>query len=242
MAKTETSVTNLKINQGTYADIQDNLSSIGEDELIITDDKNIPIPSSNDGGKFVGVDNSGEFALINAGIVGNAAPTTATAANFVGQIYIDTTNNNTYQCTAITGDGGNPEVFTYTWSLVLKDTNVSNLYGIGLDSGKLCTVGATDAEIDARTHVYHPITPAHLNYAVKAALSDANHLTMTAAEQAVAQSVLGISGGGVDIDDSSITENASNKIQAVGVISTNGLVSADEIDLGLTVQIYEAED
>jgi len=64
MAKTETQVKNLKINQGTYADILTNLSSIGENELIITDDKNIPIPTSNDNGKVVGVVD-GDFSLVN---------------------------------------------------------------------------------------------------------------------------------------------------------------------------------
>ena len=44
------------------------------------------------------------------------------------------------------------------------------------------------------------------------------------------------------IDGSSITENSSDKIQAVGVIGTNGLISADTIDTGLTIQIYEAGD
>lgn len=49
-------------------------------------------------------------------------------------------------------------------------------------------------------------------------------------------------GGSVSIDNSSITENASNQIQAVGVIGTNGLLGADTIDTGLTIQIYEAND
>ena len=39
MAKTETNVSNLKINRGTYTKIQENISSIGEDELIILTDK-----------------------------------------------------------------------------------------------------------------------------------------------------------------------------------------------------------
>ena len=129
------------------------------------------------------------------GLTGSTAPTTSTACSRVGCIYLDTTNNTTYQCVAITAQGTTPETYTYTWNLVLKDTNISNLYGVGLDSGKLCTVGATDAEIDARVHVYHSITPAHLNYAVKAALTDTNHLTMTSEEQTTAQSVIGVSRG-----------------------------------------------
>lgn len=66
MAKTETIVNNLKINEGTYEKIQENIASIGENELIITDDKNMPIPSANDNGKVVGIVN-GDFAFVNAG-------------------------------------------------------------------------------------------------------------------------------------------------------------------------------
>ena len=50
--------------------------------------------------------------LQNAG-----APTTATVGT-LGQLLEDTTNAKLYQCTAVTGDGGNPEVFTYTWTEV----------------------------------------------------------------------------------------------------------------------------
>ena len=63
MSKTETTVSNLKINTGTYANISANASSIGEDELIITEDKSIPIPTSSDNGKVVGVVN-GDFSLV----------------------------------------------------------------------------------------------------------------------------------------------------------------------------------
>ena len=114
MAKTETTVSNLKINTGTYANIQANLSSIGEDELIITDDKNIPIPSSADNGKVISIDSNGEFNLISSTLTGSVAPTTSTAANFVGQFYLDTTNSKLYQCIAITS--GTPD--TYTWQEV----------------------------------------------------------------------------------------------------------------------------
>lgn len=61
MAKTETQVNNLKINEGTYEKIQENILSIGENELIITDDKNLPIPTTSDNGKVVGINASGEF-------------------------------------------------------------------------------------------------------------------------------------------------------------------------------------
>ena len=63
MAKTETTVNNLKINRGTYANIQANLASIGENELIITTDKTIPIPQAADAGKVISVNSSGEYTL-----------------------------------------------------------------------------------------------------------------------------------------------------------------------------------
>lgn len=63
MAKTETTVNNLKINRGTYANIQANLSSIGENELIITTDKNLPVPSTSDAGKVISVGSNGEYTL-----------------------------------------------------------------------------------------------------------------------------------------------------------------------------------
>lgn len=63
MAKTETNVSTLKINRGTYAKVQENLSSITENELIITSDKNVPIPTTNDNGKAVVVNASGEYEL-----------------------------------------------------------------------------------------------------------------------------------------------------------------------------------
>lgn len=61
MAKTETQI-NLKINKGTYEKIQENLNSISDNELIITTDKNIPVPTNNDNGKFFKVVN-GDYSL-----------------------------------------------------------------------------------------------------------------------------------------------------------------------------------
>lgn len=77
MAKTETDVSTLKINRGTYAKIQENLSSIGENELIITEDKNVPVPSANDAGKAVVVNASGDYELGSAGTNVVANPTLA---------------------------------------------------------------------------------------------------------------------------------------------------------------------
>ena len=49
-------------------------------------------------------------------INGASAPTTATEAKYVGQLYYDTTNDDLYYCSAITAQGTDPETYTYTWS------------------------------------------------------------------------------------------------------------------------------
>lgn len=66
--------------------------------------------------------------------------------------------------------------------------------GRGLDflsDGRLYVDVAGDTQITNRT-IGRPIATAQLNFAVKSALTDANHLTMTSSEQTVAQEVLGI--------------------------------------------------
>ena len=51
-------------------------------------------------------------------INGSAAPTTSTAAQYVGQLYYDTTNDDLYYCSAITAQGTTPETYTYTWNTI----------------------------------------------------------------------------------------------------------------------------
>lgn len=71
MAHIDTDISNLKINRGTKAIIDANLSSIGENELIFLTDKSIPIPAdkvgaadSVDKGKVVSVNANGNYELI----------------------------------------------------------------------------------------------------------------------------------------------------------------------------------
>ena len=159
---------------------------------------------------------------------GSGAPTTSTVG-FIGQIYIDTTNNISYQCSAINEDTSTtPSTFTYTWkpldeiksisaggTALTPDANgnvnipvagnsvkgvvdVRAFFGNEVDAyGRLATVKASNQEIDDKTNDYKAIVPSNLNYAVKAALSDANHLTMTDAEKQLAQQVLGGSPRGI---------------------------------------------
>lgn len=49
---------------------------------------------------------------------GASAPTTATEAKYVGQLYLDTTNSDMYYCSAITAQGTDPETYTYTWNTI----------------------------------------------------------------------------------------------------------------------------
>lgn len=53
-----------------------------------------------------------------AALNGSTAPTTATEAKYVGQLYYDTTNDDMYYCSAITAQGTTPETYTYTWNAI----------------------------------------------------------------------------------------------------------------------------
>lgn len=53
-----------------------------------------------------------------ASLNGAGAPTTATEAKYVGQLYYDTTNDDMYYCSAITAQGTTPETYTYTWNTI----------------------------------------------------------------------------------------------------------------------------
>ena len=138
-------------------------------------------------------------------LIGSSAPTTSTVGR-VGQLYKDITNNKLYICDAVATENN---VMTYTWIQLIRVTDrggygtngvfgvpgVPDVYGINFmdygDARLLIVQPATTANITARSE-RAPITPTNLNHAVKSALSDANHLTMTAAEQALAKSVLGV--------------------------------------------------
>lgn len=165
-------------------------------------------------------------------LTGSSAPTTSTAADYVGQFYLNATNNITYQCTAITSDGATPPTYTYTWKPIdsiksissggtaltpnssgnvnipklttsnlcglvdLGDIQSANQRGLWLDNNGYLTVRKADSSFIASRSGRCVIDPTNLNNAVKAALSDANHLTMTSAEQETAKSVLGLTGVG----------------------------------------------
>ena len=108
-------------------------------------------------------------------LTGSFAPTTSTIASFVGQIYIDTTNNKTYQCTAITTENN---ITTYTWVQLIRADNKANSTNLGVvktgsnlgvtvnANGEMYIDYATNNDIDAKSSYRKPIVPAQLNYAV----------------------------------------------------------------------------
>lgn len=59
-------------------------------------------------------------------ISGSGAPTSSTAAKYAGQLYIDTANNKTYQCTVI---DTTTTPATYTWVKLIRATDITYLTG-----------------------------------------------------------------------------------------------------------------
>lgn len=79
-------------------------------------------------------------------------------------------------------------------SSTIGAVKILNAYGIAIRAdGTLQTYSANSSLIATRQNQSCPITPNNLNTAVTAALTDKNHITLTAAQQATARGVLGIS-------------------------------------------------
>ncbi len=67
--------------------------------------------------------------------------------------------------------------------------------GIGvLPNGGLYIQSATSGQISSRSNTYNPVLPAQINLAVKAALTDSNHITLLPAEQKTARDIFGAVG------------------------------------------------
>lgn len=149
---------------------------------------------------------------------GTEAPTTSTVATFEGQLYIDTTNNNTYQCIEI--DTTNK---VYTWVKLIKETDyasdgnrlgvvsLNSIFGITsfnntLYKNALAIQPATEAIIAKKTDMYKPITPYFHDYAVKVGITTNTH-TLTKEEQAKAQSWLGVDKLFIDEGDNLLKVN-----------------------------------
>ena len=166
MAKTETKI-DLKINKGTYAKIKENLSQIGEDELIITTDKNIPVPdtSGSDDGKVLIVDN---YDYVLQQMKSDDVDDTSQTHKFVTQAMYDYLDNILYQAPTIstlqlsgTVDGisnnnisGNFENGT---TIVItgfrhQETNVANISGnLTFDDSESVTPSASAENVSLAT-------------------------------------------------------------------------------------------
>ena len=77
------------------------------------------------------------------------------------------------------------------------DTNIiktTTNYGTKVQGGYLAVHAASNAMINSRSYSYQCITPSTLNYAVTAALTDANKISLTDAQKASAQDTIGAYG------------------------------------------------
>lgn len=156
-------------------------------------DKEITIKSISANGSAIAPDENKNVDIDIKSVVkksylfGTGAPTTSTAAEFVGQLYSDTQNIKLYQCTGITeSDDGTK---TYEWIKVIRDKDVpteankevgvvrvDSIYGITTGwrvagnvtyEGILQTVHASEYDINNRNNMYRPIVPYNLDYAVR---------------------------------------------------------------------------
>ncbi len=159
----------------------------------------VPIKSVSVNGEKVEPDNNknvdidGNTIVSESYLKGSGAPTSSTAADFVGQMYLDNTNTKLYQCVSITtseADGTK----SYEWIKVIRGNDSAPTkgfvdwatagpgvvmaapeYGTSVVSsfigGKwyplMSTAPAKNEEIDARKQSYKPIVPLNLDYAVR---------------------------------------------------------------------------
>lgn len=99
---------------------------------------------------------------------------------------------------SITADGvanipmasGNSDISDNNSYGVVK--SCGSIYGIYMHEDGICTRSANNEFIDSRTNRFCPITPAQVDYAVKAAMCDGKGAAWTAAEQAAARERMGL--------------------------------------------------
>lgn len=150
-------------------------------------DKEITIKSISANGSAIAPDENKNVDIDIKSVVkksylfGTGAPTTSTAAEFVGQLYSDTQNIKLYQCTGITeSDDGTK---TYEWIKVIRDNDYpttdfaalpgvvrvsQGVYGLNVSTrGVLIINKASNSDINKKTNEYLPIVPANLDYAVR---------------------------------------------------------------------------
>lgn len=162
------------------------------------------IPLRNPSGNFYVGQPTLPYECANLGTVtakqGTEAPTESTVALFVGQIYQDTTNNTTYQCTAI--DTTNK---VYTWVKLIRETDdpttekggvvrISTLnYGLEFVPSQhtFRVKGLTDSKIENRQDFsYEAVTLAKFDKTLKASMTD-NKETWTDDDKKSARALIG---------------------------------------------------
>ena len=139
-----------------------------------------------------------DYAVGTTYLNGNGAPSLNTEAKFVGQLYVDTLNNKTYQCTAIDNDSK-----IFSWNTLVRDTNyatstkggvvkVAKINGLQISSsGMLTPIMAERDSIDGKENKYKAIVPANLDYAVKSGLVN-NKLSWTESEKQSVRDLIGV--------------------------------------------------
>lgn len=73
----------------------------------------------------------------------------------------------------------------------VRESSISGLY-VREDTGELRTIGATNADLNARINMFRPIVSSNLDYAVKAAMCDGKGAAWTSAEQKAARDRMGV--------------------------------------------------
>ena len=84
-----------------------------------------------------------------------------------------------------------------------------SIYGIFFHRDGVCTAAAAQHEIDSRKNFFKPITPAMLDYAVKAAMCDGKGAAWTAAEKLAARERIGLGGDFELIEEITLAEDAA---------------------------------
>ena len=186
-----------ELYEETYGDWEDAVDlsgcvKVSDAQMYIENAVTIKTVSANgkkilpDGDKNVDID--GNTIVSESYLKGNGAPTETTVADFVGQMYLDNTHTELYQCTSITTsetDGTK----SYEWVQIIRSNDTANAisrnagavrvvstYGITTGwyiadnvtyTGILQTVSASEYDITQKSNNFRPIVPRNLDYAVR---------------------------------------------------------------------------
>lgn len=128
----------------------------------------VPAPATTDEGKFLSAGGAwgtptdttytAGAGLVLTGTVfsgdvnyralnGASAPTAATEAKYIGQLYYDTTAGDMYYCSAITPQGTDPETYTYTWVQLGGGSSVTVVQATGTSQTDVMSQVATSQMI-----------------------------------------------------------------------------------------------